>query len=78
MDQNTISTWGAIIISVVALLIYAGAFCAAIWLKSETLLNVLVGTAATNAATVVGFWVGSSASSRKKDDVIAKEESRRP
>jgi hypothetical protein len=71
MPTTTISTKGAIIISALVLLIYAGAFAVAYMLKSDVMLNVLVGTAATNATTVVGFWVGSSAGSQKKDDTIA-------
>ncbi len=67
----SVSTTGAVIISALVLLIYAGAFAVAFMLKSDTMLNVLVGTAATNATTVVGFWVGSSAGSQKKDDTIA-------
>jgi hypothetical protein len=63
--------WGAIIVSVVALLIYLGALGVAYSLKSDTMLNILIGTAAANATTVISYWVGSSASSSKKDDVIA-------
>ena len=68
---TTIDTKGAIVISALALLIYAGAFAVAYFMKSETMLNVLIGTAATNAAAVVQYWVGSSAGSKKKDDTIA-------
>ncbi len=39
---------------------------------SETSSNVLLGSLATMATSVVSYWVGSSASSARKDETIAR------
>lgn len=36
------------------------------------ILSILLGALATNFTNVVGFWIGSSASSAAKDDTINK------
>ena len=40
--------------------------------RSEALMNVLLGTLAAMATSVVGYWVGSSVGSARKDDRLAK------
>jgi hypothetical protein len=37
---------------------------------SETILNMLLGTLAAMATSVVGYWVGSSAGSARKTDLL--------
>jgi hypothetical protein len=37
---------------------------------SETILNMLLGTLAAMATSVVGYWVGSSAGSERKTDLL--------
>jgi hypothetical protein len=38
--------------------------------RTTGLLNLTIGVAIANATTAVGFWLGNSAGSQKKDDVI--------
>lgn len=70
MDVKIVSTWGAIIVSVLALLIFTGALVVAFFHPELNLLQLTVGAAIANATTAVGFWLGSSSGSQKKDEVI--------
>jgi hypothetical protein len=70
MDSKTVSSWGAIIVSMVALLTFTGALVVSFFFKDAGLLNLTVGAAIANATTAVGFWLGSSAGSQKKDDAV--------
>lgn len=70
MDPRTASMWGAIIVSIVTLLTFTGALVVSFFFKDSGLLNLTVGAAIANATTAVGFWLGSSSGSQKKDDVI--------
>jgi hypothetical protein len=70
MDAKIISTWGAIIVSVVALVTFTAALVVAFFLNDKSLLQLTVGAAIANATTAIGFWLGSSSGSQKKDDVI--------
>ncbi len=65
------SGWGATVISVTGMAIYLAAIGVAYLKGNDTLLTALCGVAATNATTIVGFWVGSSSGSQKKDDNLA-------
>jgi len=71
MDQRTASLWGAIIVSVVTLLTFTGALVVSFFFKDSGLLNLTVGAAIANATTAVGFWLGSSSGSQKKDELIS-------
>jgi hypothetical protein len=62
----SVSGWGAPAVSIFALAIFAGSIALAVVVKSPS-LDILLGAAAANATTVIGFWVGSSAGSQKKD-----------
>lgn len=64
-------TWGAIIVSVVALVTFTGALIVAFFLRDSGLLNLTVGAAIANGTTAVGYWLGSSAGSAKKDDLLS-------
>ena len=70
MDSKSASMWGAIIVSTVTLLTFTGALVVAFVIKDPALLNLTVGAAIANATTAVGFWLGSSSGSQKKDEVI--------
>jgi hypothetical protein len=70
MDPRASYLWGAIIVSVVTLLTYAGALVVSFFFKDSGLLYLIVGAAIANAMTAVGFWLGSSSGSQKKDDII--------
>ena len=71
MDPRTATLWGAIIVSIVTLLTFTGALVVSFFFKDSGLLNLTVGAAIANATTAVGFWLGSSSGSQKKDDVIS-------
>jgi hypothetical protein len=73
MDPKTASLWGAIIVSLVTLLTFTGALVVSFFFKDSGLLNLTVGAAIANATTAVGFWLGSSSGSQKKDDVIGAQ-----
>ncbi len=68
--------WGAPIVSVVVLLTFGGVVSLTmlntIPAGSEAVLNVLLGTLAAMATNVVGYWVGSSAGSARKDERLAE------
>lgn len=81
MDPKILSLWGAIIVSVVTLATFTGALVVSFLTLSyskdpdvlkltTSLLNLTVGAAIANATTAVGFWLGSSSGSQKKDEVI--------
>jgi len=69
--------WGAPVTSVVVLVTFGGVVSLvllhAVPAGSETVLNVLLGTLAAMATNVVGYWVGSSAGSARKDDRLARQ-----
>lgn len=67
------SPWGAPIVSIYSLTLLLAALIFAYLVKNETLLTALVAVIATNATTVVSFYVGSSASSQSKDSLIARQ-----
>lgn len=66
--------YAAAVVSVVVLLTFAGAMWAALTRVlppgSEPVLNTLLGTLAAMATTVVGYWVGSSAGSAQKNELL--------
>jgi uncharacterized membrane protein len=66
--------WAAPIVSVVVLttfgLVMWAALTRALPSGSETILNMLLGTLAAMATSVVGYWVGSSAGSDRKTDLL--------
>jgi hypothetical protein len=69
MNQNA-TLWGSIIVSAITLLTFTGALIVSFFFKDPALLNLTVGAAIANATTAVGFWLGSSSGSHKKDEVI--------
>lgn len=66
------ATWGPIVVSVVVLSIFLAAIVIAWWTKDSS-LQILLGMAGTNAATAVGYWLGSSSGSKTKDATIASQ-----
>ena len=67
--------WGAPIVSVVVLVTFGGVVALALTRAmppgAEPVLNVLLGTLGAMATSVVGYWVGSSAGSARKDARLA-------
>ena len=66
---------GPVVVSVVAQLTFLLALASSgviAWVKNDyTLLIAMAGVAATNATTIVNYWVGSSDGSAKKTDLLA-------
>ena len=74
LSEQILSMRGRILVSATVMVIYIAALAVAFLSKNDNMLMVLIGVAATNATTVVGYWVGSSSGSTKKDDaLIAKQ-----
>jgi hypothetical protein len=65
--------WGAPVVSVYSLTLLLVALVLAYIMKNENLLVILAGVIATNATTIVGFYVGSSRSSQAKDETISSQ-----
>jgi hypothetical protein len=71
MDPKKVSTLGAIIVSVMILVIFGFAYGVCLWFKITDQMAPF-GQAAINMAMIaVGYWLGSSSGSAKKDDTIA-------
>ena len=74
--------WGAPVVSVVVLLTFGGAVAMTLMRPmpagAEAVLNVLLGTLGAMATSVVGYWVGSSAGSARKDARLASLAERLP
>ena len=68
--------YGAPVVSALVLITFAIvmtlAFSRSLPLGSETILNMLLGSLAAMATSVVSYWVGSSAGSARKDAHIAQ------
>ena len=68
--------WGAAVVSVLVLLTFGLVVSLALFQevppRSEALLNVLLGTLGAMATSVVGYWVGSSVGSARKDERLEK------
>ena len=68
--------WGAPVISVVVLMMFALIVLMAIYYpvkdQSTALINAVLGTLATMSTAVVTYWVGSSAGSVQKTALLAK------
>jgi hypothetical protein len=66
--------WAAPVVSVVVMVTFGvvmwAALTRALPTGSETILNMLMGTLAAMATSVVGYWVGSSAGSAAKTDML--------
>ena len=75
-NQKAAIAWSAPAISAVVLITFGG-MMAMVMLNgmpagSETAANMLLGTLAAMATSVVSYWVGSSAGSARKDDRLAQ------
>jgi hypothetical protein len=64
--------WGSIITSVMASLAFLAAILISYLSKDQTNLAMLLGVVAGGFNTVIGYWLGSSAGSQRKDDAILK------
>lgn len=64
--------WAKPVVSLVAMLIFVAAFIVAYLAKDQTSLTLLMGVAGSMGTTVVNYWVGSSAGSDRKTDLLQK------
>jgi hypothetical protein len=75
-SQKPVIAWSAPVISAVVLLTFGGVMVIVLLFGmptgSETAANMLLGTLAAMATSVVSYWVGSSAGSARKDDRLAQ------
>ncbi len=74
--QKTAIAWSAPIISAIVLMTFGGVMAVVLLYGmpagSETAGNLMLGTLAAMATSVVSYWVGSSAGSARKDDRLAQ------
>ncbi len=73
--MQTINNWGRVIISVIVVVGFIGVTLLYMTRKLDgntvpEILSILLGALATNFTAVVGYWIGSSASSTAKDNTI--------
>lgn len=76
LASSSVVSWAAPMVSV-AVLVSFGAVVMIILLKgvptgNETTANMLLGTLAAMATSVVSYWVGSSAGSARKDVILSQ------
>ena len=74
--------WAPVVVSLVVLVTFAVVMWAALSSTlpagSETILNMLLGTLAAMATSVVGYWVGSSSGSAAKTEMLYQSTPSRP
>lgn len=72
-----LTTVGAIIVSALVLLQFCAVCFLVLWREvppgSREAALVLLGSLASNGTAVVGYWVGSSVGSARKDEIIRGE-----
>lgn len=71
-----LNNWGRVLISVIVVFGFIAITVLYMTKKLEgapvpEILSILLGALATNFTSVVGFWIGSSSSSAKKDEALA-------
>lgn len=76
MNQPSIAAvmvYGSIITSVMASAAFLSALVISYMSKDQTNLAMLLGVVAGGFNTVIGYWLGSSAGSQRKDDALIKD-----
>ena len=75
-SQKTVIAWSAPIMSAIILIAFiivmSLVLTSGVPVGSETAANMLLGTLAAMATSVVSYWVGSSAGSARKDERLAQ------
>lgn len=64
-------SWAKPSVSVIGLIIFFGGYVIAWLTKDSTVMTMFAGAAIAMGQQVVGYWLGSSAGSTKKDATIA-------
>ena len=76
VKEKSAVSFGAPVVSAIVLVTFAAVMTIALSRSmptgSQTILNMLLGSLAAMATSVVSYWVGSSAGSARKDDHIAR------
>jgi len=72
LTVTSIMAWGAVTASVLTSVAFIIALVIAWMAKDQSNLSLLVGAVVANFTTAVGYWLGSSAGSRAKDEVPPK------
>lgn len=73
--MSSLSDWGKVLVSLVVVVGFIGITVLYLTTKLQgggtpEILSILLGALATNFTAVVGYWIGSSASSSSKDDLV--------
>lgn len=68
-----VHTGGAVAVSIFSLTVLLAALIITYLADNDTMLTVLIGVVATNATSVVNYWMGSSAGSARKDALISSQ-----
>lgn len=68
MEMRQAMTYGAIAVSVLVLATFLGGVTLAYIHHDAQSQSLYTGAIIANATTAVGFWLGSSAGSQKKDE----------
>lgn len=73
--MNNVGNWGRVVISLVVVTGFIGITLLYMTRKLDggavpEILSILLGALATNFTAVIGYWIGSSASSSQKDTTI--------
>ena len=71
-----INNWGRVLVSTIVVCGFIAITVLYMTKKLEgapvpEILSILLGALATNFTSVVGYWIGSSSSSAKKDEALA-------
>jgi hypothetical protein len=73
MSSSNVSSWGAIAVSLLASFSFTAALIIAYMAKDQANLSLLIGAVISNFSTAVSFWLGSSAGSQRKDEMLAQK-----
>lgn len=71
MSGNPLLLWGAIVISVLNSLAFLGSLLIAYLSKDQANLALLIGAVIANMASTLSFWIGSTAGSARKTELLA-------
>ncbi len=71
MSAQVLREYGAIVVSVLVTVAFLVALGVAYLSKDQANLGLLIGAIIAQFSGVVQYWVGSSLSSAKKDDVLS-------
>jgi len=78
MNPRDLLTQGAIVTSILAMSAFLGALIIAYATGDHASITLLIGAVIANSTTTVGFWLGSSAGSQKKDERLAGQAPKGP